>query len=65
MPEITGLELTTRLRALYTPEQLPIILITTQQDQATQDAAYAAGVSAMLPKPFTVEQLGVVLQGFI
>jgi PleD family two-component response regulator len=65
MPEITGLELTTRLRALYTPEQLPIILITTQQDQAAQDAAYAAGVNAMLPKPFTVEQLGVVLQGFV
>ena len=65
MPEITGLELTTRLRALYTPAQLPIILITTQQDQETQDAAYAAGVSAMLPKPFTVEQLGIVLQGLM
>jgi len=65
MPEITGLELTTRLRALYTPEQLPIILITTQQDQITQAAAYAAGVSAMLPKPFTVEQVGIVLQEVI
>ncbi len=65
MPEITGLELTARLRALYTPEQLPIVLITTQQDQITQDAAYAAGVSAMLSKPFTVKQLGAVLQRFV
>jgi len=65
MPEITGLELTTRLRALYTPKQLKIILIKTQQDQITQDSSYAAGVSAMLPKPFTVEQLGIVLQGLM
>src|SRR5262249_52440025 len=61
MPEITGIELTARLRALYTPEQLPIILITTQQDQAAQAAAQAAGVRAVLPKPFTGEQLGAVL----
>jgi len=65
MPEITGIALTARLRALYTPEQLPIVLITTQQDQATQNAAYAAGVSAIVPKPFTVEQLGTVLQRFV
>ena len=65
MPEITGLELTTRLRALYTPKQLKIILIKEQKDQTTQDAAYAAGVSAMLLKPFTVEQLGIVLQEVI
>ena len=31
----------------------------------TPYAAYAAGVSAMLPKPFTVEQLDIVLQGFV
>jgi CheY-like chemotaxis protein len=65
MPEITGIELTTRLRARFTPAQLPIILITTQQDQAAQDTASAAGVSAILPKPFTVEQLGAVLQHFV
>jgi len=65
MPEITGIALTARLRALYTPEQLPIVLITTQQDQSTQNAAYAAGVSAIVPKPFTVEQLGTVLQRFV
>ena len=41
------------------------IVVTTQQDQAAQDAAYAAGVSAILPKPFTVEQLDAVLQRFV
>src|ERR1051326_2406943 len=65
MPEITGPELPARLRARYTPEQLPIILITTQQNQTTQEAAYAAGVNAILLKPFTVEQLGAVLQPFV
>jgi CheY-like chemotaxis protein len=50
---------------MYTPEQLPIIMVTTQQDQPAQDAAYVAGVNAMLPKPFTVEQLETVLQRFV
>ena len=45
--------------------QLPIVLITTQQDQAAQDTAYATGVSAILSKPFTSEQLGAVLQRFV
>jgi len=65
MPEMTGIELTTRLRTMYTPEQLPIIMVTTQQDQPAQDTAYGAGVSAILPKPFTVEQLDTVLQRFV
>ena len=65
MPEITGIELTAQLRALYTPEQLPIVLITTQQDQTDQDTIYASGVSAILPKPFTVKQLGAVLRRFM
>lgn len=64
MPEMTGLELTAHLRTLYGPELLPIIMITTQDDTQSTHEAQVAGVSAMLPKPFTPEQLAGILQHF-
>jgi CheY-like chemotaxis protein/HEAT repeat protein len=65
MPEMTGLELTAQLRTRYTAEELPIIMVTTQQDQQNHAAAYAAGVNAMLAKPFTAEQLEAALRRFV
>lgn len=65
MPEMTGIELTAELRTTYTADDLPIIMVTTQQDQQSHAAAHAAGVNAMLSKPFTAEALEAVLRRFV
>ena len=57
MPNITGVELTRRVRQKFGPDQLPIIMVTTQQDQADADAALAAGVTHIIHKPFTEQDL--------
>ncbi len=58
MPEITGIQLVKRVRETYNGEQLPIIMVTTQNESQDNEAAMAAGVSAILHKPFNVKTLG-------
>jgi len=63
MPVITGVELTRRIREVYSPEELPIYLVTTQSDLQDHQVALSAGVTAVLNKPFTAEQLADCLSG--
>ena len=57
MPNLTGFELLERAR--YTPELagLPILMVTTVNDQKNIVAAMRAGISSYLTKPFTPPQL--------
>jgi CheY-like chemotaxis protein/HEAT repeat protein len=57
MPEITGIELTQAVREKYPKSELPIIMVTTQQDLEDREAAFNAGINGILYKPFTTEQL--------
>lgn len=57
MPKITGIELTKRLRDVYSKKQLPIILITTQTDEKETKQARDAGISSVIYKPFKKEDL--------
>lgn len=52
MPEITGIDLTRRIRKIYPEKELPIIMVTTQSDVRDHEAAKAAGVSRIIFKPF-------------
>jgi CheY-like chemotaxis protein len=64
MPEITGIELTRRLRKWYTKEEMPIIMITTQDEiEATQEVQ-EAGVNGVLRKPFTESQVRLGLKQY-
>jgi CheY-like chemotaxis protein/HEAT repeat protein len=65
MPDITGIDLTKGVRKLYSKEQLPIIMVTTQDETNDNDAALSAGVNAILQKPFTEEQIGAILAEFV
>lgn len=58
MPEITGVQLTEKIRDSYPVEELPIIMVTTQNEAKDNDAAYEAGVNAILHKPFNAKSLG-------
>lgn len=64
MPDITGITFTKGIRKKYTKEDLPIIMVTTQDEAKDNDAAYAAGVNDILQKPFTEGQIGKALAKF-
>ena len=62
MPEITGIELTRRVRKIHSKEELPIIMVTTQDEAKDNKTAYDAGINDFLRKPFTETQIGKVLE---
>ncbi|MEJ2039055.1 MAG: response regulator [Desulfosarcinaceae bacterium] len=57
MPEISGVELTEQVRRRYSKEQLPVIMVTTQNECQDNEAARIAGVNAILHKPFNEDSL--------
>lgn len=61
MPEITGIQLVERVREKYSAQLLPIIMVTTQNESQDNEAAVAAGVNAILNKPFNVKTLGAAM----
>ena len=64
MPEITGIELTRRIRTIYSEQELPVVMVTTQSDAGDHEAAKAAGVSAIIIKPFDKAALKRCLEAF-
>jgi CheY-like chemotaxis protein/HEAT repeat protein len=64
MPEITGIELTTRLRELYSKEELPIIMVTTQDEAQDIQELLSSGINGILRKPFTESQISKAFKKF-
>lgn len=58
MPKITGVQLTEKIREKYSAKILPVIMVTTQNEAKDNEAAFAAGVDAILNKPFNAKSLG-------
>lgn len=65
MPDITGIQLTEKIRDKYTKKLLPVIMVTTQNETKDNEAAYSAGVNAILHKPFNVETLGEAIKSVL
>lgn len=61
MPDISGVQLTEKIRAKYSAKLLPIIMVTTQNETQDNDDAYSAGVNAILHKPFNAKSLGAAM----
>jgi CheY-like chemotaxis protein/HEAT repeat protein len=57
MPEINGIDLTRAVRKRYSQEQLPIIMVTTQNECQDNEAAMEAGITAIVHKPFNEDSL--------
>lgn len=58
MPEITGIELAAKTREIYPQSVLPIMMVTTQNEQQDNQNAEKAGIDRILHKPFTTQSLG-------
>ncbi|MCB0421606.1 MAG: hybrid sensor histidine kinase/response regulator [Bdellovibrionales bacterium] len=52
MPHMTGIDLARKIREEYIYKEAPIIFITTLDDEKTMKAAYDAGATDFLNKPF-------------
>ena len=57
MPMINGIELTKRIRQQYSKEELPVIMISTQQDEEDIQEADSKGVNRFLHKPFNSDDI--------
>ena len=64
MPDITGVQLTEQVRKKYTPAELPIIMVTTQNESNDNEAAQKAGVSKIIHKPFNAKTLKAAMDEF-
>ena len=61
MPEMTGLDFIRKVRTLYSKEELPMVLVTTQDDRKDNEEAMEVGANAVLRKPFDAASLAAVL----
>lgn len=65
MPDITGIDLTREIRKSYSKKDLPVVMVTTQDEANDNKAALEAGVNDILRKPFTAESLEAVFKKFL
>jgi CheY-like chemotaxis protein len=65
MPEISGVDLTRAVRETFSQEQLPIIMVTTQNECQDNDAAMEAGITAILHKPFNEDSLRQAMERYL
>ncbi|MDY6879787.1 MAG: response regulator [Thermodesulfobacteriota bacterium] len=65
MPDISGIGLTEKVRERFSKEEIPIIMVTTQNDSHDNDAAYAAGVNAIIHKPFDEDHIRSAISVYV
>ncbi|MFH2000131.1 MAG: response regulator [Planctomycetota bacterium] len=65
MPEMTGVQLVKKVRTIHPKNKLPIIMITTQDENDDHREAFAVGVDRIFQKPFNEQGLGLVIAAMI
>ncbi len=65
MPEMGGIELIKQLRTKPASKFTPIVMLTTESQDAKKQAGKQAGASGWIAKPFKPEQLIETIQRFI
>ena len=65
MPYIQGTELVKFMQSERRLMDIPVIMMTAEQNPRLSSESFAAGAIAFLPKPFTTSQLKVMLQMFL
>ena len=62
LPEISGLDLLQQFKADPQLKDMPIIIVSAAADQVEWDTARRLGASAMLKKPFTLQEMRDAIQ---
>jgi CheY-like chemotaxis protein/HEAT repeat protein len=62
MPHLTGIELTKAIRLIYPMDQLPVVMVTTQTEDQDDNDAQKAGITSIMRKPFTQQDLQQALE---
>lgn len=57
MPVMSGYEVCRKIRARFTPEELPVIMLTAKNMMSDIDAAFEAGANDYIVKPFRISEL--------
>lgn len=65
MPYIQGTELVRYMQTEKKLMNIPVIMMTAEQNPRLSSDSYSAGAVAFLPKPFTAVQLKTMLEVFI
>jgi CheY-like chemotaxis protein len=65
MPRMSGLEACRALKEERTTKQIPVILLTTRNEQAMVEDAYQSGCSDFLTKPVDEQKLMAVLKTYL
>src|ERR1700736_6210294 len=65
MPELNGIELTTRLRGHYRTARVPIIMLSSMAEAKDALVGYSAGADEYLPKPFELTLLDAKIQSLL
>jgi CheY-like chemotaxis protein len=65
MPHISGPELARFMKQEKTLGNIPVMMMTAEQDPKLSSESFAAGAMVFLPKPFTTAQLQIMLQMLI
>jgi two-component system chemotaxis response regulator CheY len=65
MPEMDGITLIRELRSLPALKFVPIIMLTTEAQEAKKQEGRAAGASGWIVKPFSPERLLEVVRKFV
>jgi DNA-binding response OmpR family regulator len=62
MPKLDGYEVTRRLRAIEATSALPIILLTSHDDETAHATGYEAGATDYITKPFSPQELEAAVE---
>ena len=65
MPDMTGIDLISGIREIYSKNELPVIMVTTQNETQDNEDARKAGVNEITFKPFSVESLGTAADRYL
>ncbi|HKY28995.1 MAG TPA: response regulator [Pyrinomonadaceae bacterium] len=65
MPHISGPELARFMKTEKALGNIPVMMMTAEQDPKLSSESFAAGAMVFLPKPFTTAQLQIMLQMLI
>ena len=65
MPHISGPELVRYMKSEERLKQIPVMMMTAEQDPKLSSDSFSAGAIVFLPKPFTTAQLQIMLQMLI